>query len=245
MPAMKRHAFTLLELLIVVAIIAALVGVAMPYYQNYMRDTKMAKAKHELDIIKEALIKFNTFEDRRFQGRDLNALLGKYLQQLNTDPWGRAFELDPDKGQVWSLGPDHLDPRDDIIVDFMPPLALQRALWIDGNHDMHVGTGDLLRLEFSRVMIGSLSVSVGKWPDDTKDLMFSQEVQVTHFTPATTTITSWTEFLLPINGTDTFFPGSSTVRVASGNLNLKDLANRTANGTRGQFPGLDVVIQAQ
>jgi len=123
---MKRTAFTLIELLIIVTIIAVLVAVAMPYYQNYVRDTKMAKAKHELDLVKEALIKFDTFEDRKFRGTDLNLLLGKYLQQLNADPWGRSYEVDPDKGQVKSLGPDHLDPKDDIIVDYKPPLALQK-----------------------------------------------------------------------------------------------------------------------
>ena len=61
---MNRRAFSLIELLIVVAIIAVLVGVATPYYQDYVKDTKLTKAKAELDIIKNALVKYDTFEEK-------------------------------------------------------------------------------------------------------------------------------------------------------------------------------------
>lgn len=242
---MKRHAFTLIELLIIVAIIAILTSVAMPFYENYVRDTKNAKAKHELDILKDALTKFDTFEDRKFNGTDLNVLLGKYLQALNRDPWGRNYLVNAEKGQVYSLGPDHLDPKDDLIIDYKPPLALQRAGWIDGNHDQHVGIGDLLRLEFSRIMVGSRSVSLTTNPLGAGDLLFSQEVKVGGADlVATTTISSSTEIYFAIVGTDSFFPGSSTVRVASSNVNLTDLSGRKANGTSGEFPGMEVTIQA-
>ena len=60
---MKKRAFTLIELLIIITIIAILVGVALPYYQDYIKQAKLAKAEHELDIIKEALIKHDTMED--------------------------------------------------------------------------------------------------------------------------------------------------------------------------------------
>jgi prepilin-type N-terminal cleavage/methylation domain-containing protein len=79
---MNRRAFSLIELLIVVAIIAVLVGVATPYYQDYVKDTKLTKAKAELDIIKNALVKYDTFEEKSFAGTDLRVLLGRYLQDL-------------------------------------------------------------------------------------------------------------------------------------------------------------------
>ena len=45
------------------ALVAILVGVALPYYQDYIKQAKLAKAEHELDIIKEALIKYDTMEE--------------------------------------------------------------------------------------------------------------------------------------------------------------------------------------
>lgn len=241
-----KKGFTLVELLIIVAIIAVLVAVAMPYYQNYVRDTKYSKAKHELDLLKEALIKFDTFEDKTFAelpeaNRKLEVLLGKYLQSLNFDPWGRNYEVDPFKGQVKSLGPDHLDPKDDITVDYKPPLALQKVSWVDATNDNHVNTGDLVRFQFSRMLNGSQPITFTNIPNTAGDLLFSSEVQVGQFL-ATTTITSSTEFLVAISGSGTFMPGSSTVRVASGNVNLRDIAGRKANGTAGEYPALDVVI---
>ena len=47
---MKKRAFTLIELLIIIAIIAILVGVAIPYYQDYIKQAKLTKAEHELQI---------------------------------------------------------------------------------------------------------------------------------------------------------------------------------------------------
>jgi len=244
---MNKSAFTLVELLIVVAIIATLVGVAMPYYQNYVKETRIAKAKHELDIIKEALIKFNTFEDRKFTGTDLTVLLGKYMQNLSADPWGRTYEVDATKGQIKSLGPDHLDPRDDITVDFMPPLALQKATWIDSDNNQHITASDVIKLEFSKILKANEGpLTYGMNPNAAVDLVFSQEVQL-GFLIATSTPSSSTEVLIPfsvgINDT-AFYPGSSTIRVASANVHLQDDAARKANGTGGEYPGLEVTIKS-
>jgi len=242
-----KKGFTLIELLIIVAIIAVLVAVAMPYYQNYVRDTKNAKAKHELDLIKEALIKFDTFEDKPFAelpeaNRNLEVLLGKYLQSLSFDPWGRNYEVDPFKGQIRCLGPDHLDPKDDITVDYKPPLALQKVSWVDVTNDNHVNTGDFLRFEFSRILTGGKGpLTYTSIPNTAGDLLFSSEVLANQLV-ATITVSSSSEFLVAINGSGTFMPGSSTVRVASGNVNLTDVAGRKANGTAGEYPALDVVI---
>ncbi len=237
-PMTTRKGFTLIELLIVVAIIAILVGVALPYYQNYVREAR---------IIKEALIKYNTFEDKKFNHTDLNVLQGNYLQQMTFDPWGRAYEVAPASGTIRSLGPDHLDPRDDIVVDYLPPLALFRATWVDADHNRHISANDLVRLEFTRYLqpTGNPITFVAS-PAFTADLVFSPEVRVADFV-ATTTPASSTELWLPLGPTandSTFFPGSSTVQVGSGNVNLVDFSNRKANGTGGQFPGLEVLIKA-
>ena len=96
---MKRRGFTLIELLIIITIIAILVGVAIPYYQDYIRQAKLAKAQHELDIIKEALIKYDTMEEIPYKHNSLRYLLGNYLQDLPRDPWDRDYHIDWVKGK--------------------------------------------------------------------------------------------------------------------------------------------------
>lgn len=248
---MSRRAFTLVELLVVVAIVLVLVGVVLPYYQNYVKEAKISKARHELDILKEALIKFNTFEDHRFgfsgQGAKLELLLGKYLHNIPYDPWNRPYEVYPERGHLVCTGPDHGNSSDDIIVDYEPPLALQKATWIDVDNNLNISSGDLLKLEFSRPLQASKTVllTTASPPVDA-DLLFSQEVGVDNMI-ASITVASSTDVYLNIRKTDnnTFFPGSSTVRVGEYNQNLVDYAGNPANGTSGRYQGLEVTIQSR
>jgi len=246
---MNKRGFSLLELLIVVAIIAVLVGVATPYYQDYVKDAKKTKAKHELDVLKQALIKYDTFEDKSFQTTDLRVLLGKYLQDLPRDPWGRDYEVDYLKGQLISRGPDNQNPNDDIIVDYKPPLTLQRATWVDTDKNRHISGSDYLKLEFSRYLKGgeALTYSNASPTAAGDDLQFSPEVVIANFLATSTPISSSTEILIQIatGSTDnTFFPGSSTVRVALTNNGLMDNSDVKANGTSGEYPSLEVIIKA-
>jgi len=246
---MNRRAFSLIELLIVVTIVAVLVGVALPYYQDYVKETRITKAKHELDVIKQALIKYDTFEGKLFSSTDLRLLLGNYLQDLPRDPWGRDYAVDYIKGQVMSMGPDSAGTRDDIIVDYKPPLALQKASWVDVDNNRQVSGGDYLRLEFSRYLVeglGPLVYDNASPPAGGASLWFSPDVTVSTLI-ATSTPASSTEILIEFNGlaSDTaLFAGSSTVRIAPGNTAIKDHTGRFANGTTGEYPGDAVIIKA-
>ncbi len=245
---MNKTGFTLLELLIVVAIIATLVGVALPYFENYVKDTKISKVRHELDVLKEALIKFDTFEDKKFTGTNTSILIGKYIQTVPNDPWGRPYEVDSSKSTIKSRGPDNIDPNDDIAIEYKPALTLQKAIWIDMDTDQKVSASDVVRLEFSRFMKPELGpIKFGITPADC-DLQFSPEVIIGNFI-ATTTPSSLTTILLLVNSNgstleSTFFPGSSTVRVASGNTNLLDVSGRKANGSAGEYGGMEITLQA-
>ena len=246
---MNKRAFSLLELLIVVAIIAVLVGVALPYYQDYIKDTKKVKAKHELDVIKQALIKYDTFEDRTFQTNDLRVLLGRYLQDLPRDPWGRDYKVDYIKGQVSSGGPNNQTTNDDIVVDYKPPLTLQSALWVDSDKNRHISSGDYLKLDFSRYLKSGEALTYSNASPTTTgvDLQFSPDVVVGDLIATTTPLASSTELLIELDTTatdNTFFPGSSTVRVALTNDGLMDNSNVKANGTASGSPSLEVIIKA-
>jgi len=245
---MNKRAFSLIELLIVVTIIAILIGVALPYYQDYVRQSRLAKAKHELDIIKEALVKHDTMAERPFQGTDLRVLLGHYLQDLPRDPWGRDYEVDWLKGQVKSNGPDNSVERDDIIVDYKPPLTLQRATWVDIDNNRMISQKDLLRLEFSRFIPASdTGLVYDNASPSAGDLLFSPDVAVSIFASPASFPASAAEILLEFNNlaSDTaFYPGSSTVRVSPGNSRIKDYSDRKANGSTGEYPADPVVIKA-
>ncbi len=246
---MNKRAFSLIELLIVVTIIAILVGVALPYYQDYVRQTRLTKAKHELDVIKEALIKHDTMAERPFQGTDMRVLLGTYLQDLPRDPWGREYKVDYIKGQVSSNGPDNAVETDDIIVDYKPPLTLQRATWIDADHNRQISPADFLRLEFSRYIVTTdtgITVSNASPAAGGSDLWASPDVAQV-FGIASFTNASTTEMLLLFTGaaSDTaFFPGSSTIRISPNNTRIKDHSGRKANGTTGEYPADPVTIKA-
>lgn len=252
-PTMNKRAFSLIELLIVVAILAVLVGVAMPYYQDYVKDTRLTKAKHELDIIKQALIKFDTMEERPFDRKDLRILLGRYLQDLPRDPWGRDYQVDYIYGKVWSYGPDYQKDTDDIVAYYKPPLALQKAVWVDGDKDRRISGDDFIRLEFSRI-ISSETLNAGALTfanaSDTPgaDLWFSPDVVTSVINGVASYVASTTEILLVLNNTasDTAFnPGSSTVGIAQNNDSIEDYSGRKANGTDGEYPGLEVIIKAE
>jgi prepilin-type N-terminal cleavage/methylation domain-containing protein len=248
-PTMNRRAFSLIELLIVVAIIAVLVGVAMPYYQDYVKETRLTKAKHELDIFKEALIKFDTMEERPFDRDDLRILLGKYLQEVPRDPWGRDYQIDYVSGKIWSYGPDYQKETDDLVVYYKPPLALQKAIWVDADKDRHISSDDFIKLSFSRILktdlIPTLTYSTSS---DSMDLWFSPDVAIGVLGIASHTA-STTEILIPLDGgvlaSDTaFYPGSSTVGISATNTKIEDFSGRKANGTTGEYPGIEVTIKA-
>lgn len=239
----------MIELLIVVTIIAILVGVALPYYQDYVKETRLTKAKHELDIIKQALIKHDTFEERAYVASDPRVLLGKYLQDLPRDPWGRDYEVDWLKGQVRSLGPDHSIDRDNITVDYKPPLTLQKATWVDTDNNRQVSGSDFLRLEFSRFLATGTGNITFSNASTSGDLWFSEDVisPTAVFTPTVVPATYTTELLLEFATSAVAIPmnlGSSTIGISQTNDVLKDFSGRFANGTTGEYPAVEVIIKA-
>lgn len=55
-----RTGFTLLELIIVVGILAALVALAMPYYQDYVSESKHSVMRANLHTLRKALMDYHS-----------------------------------------------------------------------------------------------------------------------------------------------------------------------------------------
>jgi general secretion pathway protein G len=108
-----RRAFTLMEMLVVVAIIVALSGIGGYYYFAQLEKSEDTKAKAQITIISKAV---ETYMIDHSGGRppSLEALLqqdergGPYLETAEaiTTPWGGMYQYDPAGGHNNSRKPD-------------------------------------------------------------------------------------------------------------------------------------------
>jgi prepilin-type N-terminal cleavage/methylation domain-containing protein len=161
---MMKRGFSLIELLVVVAIIAILVGVATPYYSDYVKESKRAKALQDLDVLKQSIVLFNSQEDLPYQGQlatmppylpflgenDFNGLQGRYLTYIPVDPWGKNYKLDPYACYVYSEGADSRTDDDDIRDYYIKDLALVKVEWEDQDNDRKMNQNDLLYFTFNK-----------------------------------------------------------------------------------------------
>lgn len=180
---MIRRGFTLIELLVVITILAILAGAALPYVQNYVAESRIAKAKTDLEEVARALAVYETREgDYPDTGivtndglSDVSQLTGRYLNKAPIDPWGKPYIIDLNAGTVYSSGPDRASSNagekyDDISVPFQPPLALVSVKWVDKNQTGAVddrNVPDEVHLYFSRKIV--IPADAGA-PADTIDI---------------------------------------------------------------------------
>jgi len=131
----STRAFTLIELLLVMVILAVLAGIAVPTYIGYAREAKIKATKAGLSNISTALHEFEVKFDR-FPTNDegLAALVTApaalpawdhaFLAKMPVDAWGHAFLYrapgiaHPESFDIGSLGPDEQpDTGDEITQD--------------------------------------------------------------------------------------------------------------------------------
>jgi len=175
---MRRAGFTLLELLVVVGILAALVALALPFYQDYVNQSKTTAAQADLTTFRKALAAYDQLEPDVYKSStftDMRGLIGKYLQdyRLNPaqtgnpkDPWGNEYVMDIERGIIYSRGPNQTDDTsalpsqtiggDDIGVSWKPEFFISSVIPI---------ADDKIRINFSRRLskadIAQASVAVG------------------------------------------------------------------------------------
>lgn len=74
-----RAGFTLIEMLIVIAIVAVLAGVGYNYYQDSLSEARENTVRYNLKIVRDAISRY--FKDNMSYPTSLDSLNGPYLQQ--------------------------------------------------------------------------------------------------------------------------------------------------------------------
>jgi prepilin-type N-terminal cleavage/methylation domain-containing protein len=107
----RRKGFTILELLIVIAVIAILVGIALPRFKGMQDEGNIAKAKGELRTLQTAVESYAIHNNGVLPAALTNlttAIPSIVGTTLPTDPFGGgAYGYNQDSGNfvIWSIGP--------------------------------------------------------------------------------------------------------------------------------------------
>lgn len=106
---MKKSGFTLVELLVVMAVIALLLSIAVPRYFSSVEKSREAVLRENLSLTRQALDKY--YGDNGIYPETLDQLVSKkYLRSLPLDPitdsnatWVIISPDVPEKGVVFDL----------------------------------------------------------------------------------------------------------------------------------------------
>ncbi|HNX20234.1 MAG TPA: type II secretion system protein [Acidobacteriota bacterium] len=87
----RGRGFTLVELMIVVALIGLLVGIALPTYKHAQQKAKEAVLRENLFILRQTIDQY--FADKGYYPASLQALVDeKYIRKLPVDPITRQAD---------------------------------------------------------------------------------------------------------------------------------------------------------
>ncbi len=137
----KRGGFTLMELLLVMAILVILLGLVVPRFMGTQQKANIGAAESQIGLIKSPLemyrMDMNAYpsteaglEALRKAPEDLEKperWKGPYLDAaIPKDPWGHPYQYEyppthnpaNDFPEIWSLGPDGEENTEDDIVNW-------------------------------------------------------------------------------------------------------------------------------
>ena len=105
----RAHGFTLIELIVVMAIIALLISIVAPRYMRSLEKSKEAVLKQDLWVMRDALDKY--YGDLGKYPNSLDELVEqKYLRTIPVDPltdststWQVVAPNDPELGAIYNV----------------------------------------------------------------------------------------------------------------------------------------------
>jgi len=113
--ALRRAAFTLMEMMVVVAIIIILIGISVPLVINYWNNSKIDATKAKIQAIQNAA---QTYQMNNGQWPTTDQLINvdpsgrqPVIRQTDViDSWGQPIVIDPNQGdmtrpKIYSPGP--------------------------------------------------------------------------------------------------------------------------------------------
>ena len=136
---MKKNGFTLIELMIVVIIIAALAAMIVPRLSGRTEQAKISVAQSDINANMSTALKLYQLDNGNFPSTEqgLNALLtkpstepvpnnwnGPYLEKAPIDPWGNTYRYkSPGSNNktgydLYSLGKDGLEGTEDDVINW-------------------------------------------------------------------------------------------------------------------------------
>lgn len=129
---LRKNGFTLIEILLVVAIIGALAAMVVPRLTGRSEKAKEAMARADIQASLATAIKMYEIDMGAFptSSQALGALStapggatswsGPYIEKTPVDPWGRPYQYkfpgvhNPNGYDLYSLGHDGVEGNDDI-----------------------------------------------------------------------------------------------------------------------------------
>jgi len=123
---MLRQGFTLIEILVVVAIIGMLGAVAVPAYMNYLADARIATTRSLIGNVDVAVKSYNMKHGKYPESLDVLTQEQSdgsepLLEGEPVDPWGNELKYErPSKGRprITSFGPDGEEGTEDDITNY-------------------------------------------------------------------------------------------------------------------------------
>ena len=119
-----RQGFTLIEILVVVAIIGMLGAVAVPAYMNYLADARITTTRSLIKNIEDACQMYSMKHGGKYPGQLSELQEGDddnppLLEGEITDPWGNEIKYEKRGKRIYltSFGPDGEDGTEDDITN--------------------------------------------------------------------------------------------------------------------------------
>ena len=88
---MRRSGFTLIELIVVMAIIATLLTIALPRYFGSVERSKEVTLRQSLNVMREAIDKFNA-DNGRYPEKLEDLVEKRYIRAIPVDPITESVE---------------------------------------------------------------------------------------------------------------------------------------------------------